>query len=371
MRCALVLLAGLLCATSSPAADDAETRARITAAQERIAAVRGNLTQGQTALRDAERAMARSTTELRTVRQRVQAQRRQLAALSAERAALAARAEAQAKTLARDVRDAWLLGRQPPLQRWLAAGDPQQAARIARYYDYLHRDHAERLAQYRATQQSLLLAEEKLRADTEALASTETELEARATALRAARNDRQRAVRKLASELDSEQARLKRLQEDAAALRRLAVTAREAFRDVPPQAVGAPLAQRRGKLRWPVAGRLALAFGAPMAEGKLHANGIVIGAAEGSEVRAVHAGRVAWADWLRGYGLLVILDHGDGFLTIYGYNQALARQAGDWVQEGEVLATVGTSGGQARPGLYFELRRHGQPEDPVRWLRRP
>jgi len=106
-------------------------------------------------------------------------------------------------------------------------------------------------------------------------------------------------------------------------------------------------------------------------EGRANAvNDIVkVAASEGSEVRAVHEGRVVYADWLRGYGQLLIVDHGAGYLSAYGYNQSLLRGVGDWVQEGDTLATVGASGGHGQPGLYFELRLGGEPQDPARWLR--
>ncbi|MFP5410678.1 MAG: murein hydrolase activator EnvC family protein [Gammaproteobacteria bacterium] len=372
MTCAALFPVALLPAgnvlAGTPSA--AEQQERIAVAQQRIAAVRGELSKEQARLRDADQAVARVSTRLREVRKQEQALARQAAELQAKRSALARQLQVQAEALARDVRDAWILGRQPPLQRWLGAEDPQQAARIARYYDYLHRERSARLAGYRQAQAELADIEQRLRAEQEQLGQTQKELKEQEAGLQDARDTRRTLVARLAGELQTESARLKRLQEDAAALRRLADTAREAFRDVPPQAVGAPFAQRQGKLRWPVAGRLATPFGAPVAGGKMRTNGVLIEAAEGGPVKAVHGGRVAWAEWLRGYGLLLILDHGDGYLSIYGHNQSLARQVGDWVQEGDTLAAVGTSGGRESAALYFEIRYHGQPENPVRWLRR-
>lgn len=320
-------------------------------------------------MRDAEQSIARVSAELRALRQREREITRKLGGLQAQRDALAASIATQLAALQQDVREAWMLGRQPPLQRWLATDDPQQAARIARYYDYLQRDRADRLAAFHAEQARLATLETGLAGEQARLTAARDELAARERELRGTRDTRARLVASLATELRDRQKDLKRLQDDAARLQRLANTARTVFRDVPPEATGAPLAQRRGKLRWPASGRLAVPYGAPLAEGKLRTHGITIAAPEGSEVKAVHAGRVAYADWLRGYGLLVIVDHGDGFLSIYGHNQTLARQVGDWVKEGDTLAAVGNSGGQASAGLYFELRQNGQPQDPARWLR--
>lgn len=325
---------------------------------------------GQKALRDAEKAAGRLSGELREIRRRLQATTRERDTLKKESARLERELAAQREALARDVREAWMLQRQPPAQRWLGTADPQLAARIARYYDYLHRERARRLAGYRAAQQEAAGVALRLQAEEQRLRETEEALALREGELRKTRDTRRELVTRLSGELKDEKSRLKRLEEDAAALRRLATRAREAFRDLPPESVGAPLAKRRGKLRWPVSGRLAQRFGSPVAQGTLRSNGVLIAAREGSDVRAVHAGRLVFAEWMRGYGLLAIVDHGEGYLSIYGHNQALTRQAGDVLREGDVLATVGNSGGQSQSGLYFELRHHGEPQDPLRWFRR-
>ncbi|THG71716.1 peptidase M23, partial [Pseudomonas sp. A-1] len=134
-------------------------------------------------------------------------------------------------------------------------------------------------------------------------------------------------------------------------------------------AVDGPFAQARGRLPWPVDGQLLARFGAPRGDARLKWDGVLIGAAAGTRVRAIHDGRVVFADWLRGAGLLVIVDHGGGYLSLYGHNQTLLKAAGDLVKAGEAIATVGTSGGQDTPALYFAIRQQGQPSDPLRWCR--
>jgi septal ring factor EnvC (AmiA/AmiB activator) len=104
--------------------------------------------------------------------------------------------------------------------------------------------------------------------------------------------------------------------------------------------------------------------------GKLTWDGVLIAAPEGREVRAIHHGRVAFADWLRGFGLLLIIDHGDGFMSLYGHNQSLFKETGEWVEPGEVVAQVGSSGGRTRSGIYFGIRHNGEPQNPQQWCRR-
>ncbi len=133
---------------------------------------------------------------------------------------------------------------------------------------------------------------------------------------------------------------------------------------------GGPFSQAKGKLPWPVDGRLVARYGTPRGgDARTKWDGVLIGASAGSQVRAVHGGRVVFADWLRGSGLLVILDHGNGYLSLYGHNQSLLKDAGDMVAAGDPIATVGNSGGQETPALYFAIRQQGRPSDPAQWCR--
>jgi len=130
--------------------------------------------------------------------------------------------------------------------------------------------------------------------------------------------------------------------------------------------------KRRGRLQWPVQGNVKRLFGKSRQAANLKWNGVLIPSAEGKEVKAISHGRVAYADWLRGYGMLVIIDHGEGYMTLYGYNETILKNTGDWVAPGDVIATVGDSGGQTQSSLYFEIRRGTQPVNPQQWItRRP
>ena len=145
----------------------------------------------------------------------------------------------------------------------------------------------------------------------------------------------------------------------------------------PPQSQPAPPAAARqilrtalkGALKWPVRGDIAERFGAPRKGGRLKAQGVTISASAGSEVRAISAGMVIFADWFRNLGLLIIVDHGAGYMSLYGHNEALAKKAGDMVAVGDVIARVGDTGGQEDSTLYFEIRENGAPVDPALWCR--
>ena len=189
--------------------------------------------------------------------------------------------------------------------------------------------------------------------------------------MEASRKERKKVVRSLKAEIKSKGQQLDGLLADEQELKSLLQALTEALSDIP-AAPGdhKPFAKLKGKLKWPTSGRRLKAYGESRRIGSLRWQGVVIAGKEGQEVKAVSHGRVAYADWLRGYGLLLIIDHGDGYMTLYGHNQSLFREVGDWVEKGEVIAAVGNSGGIDNHALYFEIRKDGKPTDPIRWCRR-
>ena len=187
-------------------------------------------------------------------------------------------------------------------------------------------------------------------------------------ALLSQRKSREKALAALDAELADGSARLASLEQDRARLADLVKRLRDVLSDIPKE-LEPPRSFKalRGRLPWPVKGRVARRFGAARPESGLRWQGVVLEAPEGREVRAVAHGHVVFADWLRGFGLMVILDHGGGYMSLYGHNESLLREPGEWVAPGDVLATVGDSGAHSRAGLYFEIRRDGRPQNPAQW----
>ena len=170
--------------------------------------------------------------------------------------------------------------------------------------------------------------------------------------------------KKIASQND----RLEQLRLEAKDLESLVAELTRLFGDL---SIGdsARFAEKKGQMMWPTDGRLIRKFGEPKADGRLRWDGILLATGAGSDVTAVHRGRVVYSDWLPGMGLLVVLEHGDGYLSLYGHNQDLIMEVGEWVATGTVIAHAGDSGGQSLPGLYFEIRKNGSPVNPSRWFR--
>lgn len=275
----------------------------------------------------------------------------------------------QRQALAQHLRASYALGEQAPLKLLLNQAEPAAAGRSLSYYDYFYRA---RTKQIDAINRSLL-AVARLEQDIQTQQRTLDELYARQQTQRAAletkREERRAALSQLQGEITSSQQRLAQLKEDEQSLQELVQKLRRALQELPPPDIaGKGFAQLKGKLKLPADGKITARFGSARQLGRLKWRGIVIGAADGADVRAIAPGRVVFADWMRGFGQLLILDHGNGYMSLYGYNQSLSKNVGDMVQAREVIATVGASGGD-RPGLYFEIRQKGTPVNPLLWCK--
>ena len=299
------------------------------------------------------------------IKEQVKVQARLQQDLEAERAAL----ERERRSLAALIRSAHTLGNHENLRLLLDQQDIARLGRLMSYYGYLNRYRLGRLDSFTVRAENF----ERLRAE----AAEETQrlamLAGRQQEMRERLAQTQSQRSALLTELEqqiaggAEQADI--LREDTEHLRAL-VTQLERQGMIMPEVNldPQPIASRRGRLPWPVAngGMLLSRFG-ERADGSKIQDGVLIGVREGSEVRAIHHGRVVYADWLRGFGQLIIIDHDEGYMSLYGHNQGLLKEAGEWVGVGEVIALSGASGGRKTAALYFAIRHDGQPENPEAW----
>lgn len=276
----------------------------------------------------------------------------------------------QVADLGAQLRSAYAMGRAEGLRVLLNQQDPLRASRIMSYFAYLNR---ERLRGIRAVEAgaerlaALAADAERERARLAALSAEQAATQAR---LEAARGERARVLAGLERTILDREETLNGLGRAAENLRILVENLRARAQIEAELAVRiAPFAEHQGRLPWPLLeARPLCAFGTPKAEdSELTWDGVLLAAREGEEVRAVWAGRVVYADWLPGFGMLLVIDHGDGYLSFYGHNEALLGEVGDWVATGEVIALGGNSGGRGRPVLYFAIRHNGEPLDPARW----
>jgi septal ring factor EnvC (AmiA/AmiB activator) len=381
---ALVLASA--CALAEPAPDGADpqhaaqereakqkldaVRAEIRALAEQQRATEGEKGDAVRALREKETELASVARDVHMLDEKLEAQQKALDDLDRERERLETALKSQRDALAALLRSAYALGRHEELKLLLQQNDVGAIARVLAYNRYFQRSRIGRIDTLSADLESLANVQDEIRAKSAELAATRDARSADGARLDRERAERETLVGELDAKLKEQGARAAALGKDEKALTELLEKLRDVFADIPKQLSGAePFASRRGRLAWPVANaKVAIAFGSTDESGR-RSSGLLLTAKTGTAVHAVSHGRIVFADWLRGYGLMIIVDHGDGYLSLYGCNETLLKDVGDWVDAGETLATSGSSGGQKTPGLYFELRAKGQAVDPKGWLR--
>ncbi|WP_116811235.1 murein hydrolase activator EnvC family protein [Steroidobacter cummioxidans] len=354
----------------TPAAKEAElkqVRNRIDSIRRSIQAEaeRRDALAGQ--VKEAELKIQSARERLSDVRARRIAAENRLADLKAEQQTTNKRIDEQREALAAEVRVAYMNGRQEQLKLLLNQQDPAQLGRMMAYYGYFGRARAERITAISEHLAHLELLAEGIATETEQLRQLEQDQAKDVKELAGARDQRARTLAQVQSKIKNRNDELAKLQREAQALEKLVEELRRAIEEFP-ELADQPFQRVKGKLPWPVKGSLLARFGQLRAGGPLKWQGLVIGAERGTQVRAPFHGRVVYADWLPGLGLLVVLDHGGGFMSLYGHNEQVYRRVGDRVQPGDVLAAVGDAAGMGKPGLYFEIRKGRSALDPADWL---
>ena len=318
-------------------------------------------------LRDAEVSVGRARADLSDLKRQRAEHASRRAALSGEQHAREAQLAKNRAELAGQMRAAYLIGRQEPLKLLLNQEDPALAGRMFAYYGYFGHARAGQIKLIENDVQRLAELTAELDAEDAQLAALEQRRRGELSALEHARAQRSQVLVGLEAESRTRAQNLERLRSQQAGLEQLLRELRAAMERYPLEAAGA-FAKLRGKLSWPVSGHLVARFGDTRAGG-VRWDGVLVATERGSPVKAVCEGRVIYADWLPGLGLLAIIDHGDGYLSLYGHNERLYKAVGERVAAGEPLAAAGDSGGSGRPELYFEIRKGGKPVDPRPWFK--
>jgi septal ring factor EnvC (AmiA/AmiB activator) len=373
LACGLLLPTGI---TAQPALTREEAQSRLRAVQDEIrelqqslAAARDRYAGEQRALRDIDLAIQDAALKLRATGRRIERHREELERLQADREAYLADLGARHEFLSAQVVAAYRLGRQSRLRLLLNQDSPARLGRMLAYYDYFSTAQAHRIKDLREALATLDRMQTGIDAELAALSAAQEEQREALGDMQRGRAARAGVLAELAGRIDSDAARLVELSRNRADLEALLERLANALADIPSDLGGYrhPSTQR-GALPMPLQGRVLHAFGQPRTGG-LHWQGWLIAADSGTEVSAIAYGRVAYADWLRGYGLLMIIDHGEGFMSLYGNNESLLFEVGDWVQRGTAISTVGKDSGTGQ-GLYFELRDSGKAIDPAAWISR-
>ncbi|MDH3514827.1 MAG: peptidoglycan DD-metalloendopeptidase family protein [Gammaproteobacteria bacterium] len=346
-------------------------RTRIEALQERLNETRGRRDDVREEVRGLERRIGSLLHSLRKTDINLRDNEKKLKGLLAradrERGDLAV----QRQQLSRQIYTAYLMGRQEYPKMLLNQQDPAQISRVVTYYQYLNQARTERIGHIQSSLTRLVTLEQEIHSQRRKLEEIRASQNEEKAAVENSRARRGKLLVSLNRDVRDQSRQIDRLRTDEKRLEQLMEELKTALPDPPllPPGANTPFVKLRGRLPLPTHGRILARFGGSKNVGNFKWRGLLIGGQEGQKVISVHRGRVVFADWLRGFGLLLILDHGDGYMTLYGHNQSLHKGVGDWIEAGETIASLGNTGDMTQPGLYFEIRHNGEPRDPLIWCK--
>jgi septal ring factor EnvC (AmiA/AmiB activator) len=382
----VALVVACLPATVSVAAKPAQTENDAKKAESELQAVKSEIDRISKQVSGEQVERDRLTQELRTAelsvgkaREGLEGVRHERAERGARRATLAAeKRDAQATiakgrvALAGQLRAAYLIGHEEPLKLLLNQKDPARAGRMFAYYGYFGRARAEEIHSIEANVTRLDELDTQLMTEDAKLAELEKQQRAQLSEVEHARSQRTVVLANLEAESHTRAQNLEKLRSQQSGLEKLLRQLREAMEKyraaLGPVDSNDAFAHLRGKLAWPVSGHVVARFGETRAGG-VKWDGVLVATERGAPVKAVYQGRIIYADWLPGLGLLTIVDHGDGYMSLYGHNERLYKAVGERVAAGDAIASAGDSGGSNRPELYFEIRKGGKPVDPRPWFK--
>ena len=354
-------------------------RLRIERLRNEIAGGEESRAEARDQLRESERAISEANRALRELGRKRDATREELASLGTRQATVMAEIAARQERLGRLLSAHYLGGERSYLKLLVMGEDPNKLARELQYYSYVSRAQAAFIQSLRTDLERLRAIEALTRDKTAELSAIESEQRAKRGQLLGQQAERRKVLDRVSAQVRDQRREVKSLERDEARLARLvdqltkviaAPTERGRRNERVPESGSeqSSFAHLKGKLRLPIRGELVNRFGAKLSEGGPQWKGLFIRAASGQDVRVVAAGSVVFAEWMRGFGNLLIVDHGGGYLTIYGNNESVLKAVGDEVRTGDAVATVGATGGSPESGLYFEIRRQGKPFDPLKWV---
>jgi murein hydrolase activator len=363
----MVTAPGLKAQTEADPAELERINAAIARVEAELAEARSARGAVTTDIEAAEKSILDNQRQIDSVQVELSQQQLALEELRARQQVLETESAAQRELIATYARSAWMSGNGEYLKIVLNQEDPRRSARMLRYYGYLSAARAEKLAAFRRTMDDIARIAMDVDAGTVALERQQQELLARQEDLAAGQQQRQQLLIGLDSDLAAHGARLDQLELDKVEIELLLQELQSSLEELDLDEEQEPFVERKGLLPWPLEGPHINSFGERHSLGDITWEGVTIAATAGDSIRAIHHGRVVFADWFTTSGLLLIIDHGDGYMSLYAHNQELYKAVGEWVAAGDVIAAAGNTGGQREASLYFEIRRNGRAENPASW----
>jgi septal ring factor EnvC (AmiA/AmiB activator) len=344
-------------------------KSAISSLQRELGLDRGKHSSLQAQLRKNEVEIGELSARIRSNSKKQAALEQQLTRLRSRRRQLEQDRNNQQVLIAAQLRSAYQLGHEKTLKVLLNQEDPALISRAMAYVDYFNKARLGEIEQFSNTITELQQLEPDIERNSAALKQTGQQLATEKQKLGQQQQARQQTLSSLSRNIASKDAQLRQHKKDHGRLETLLNTVEDVATSFATMDDAQPFASRKGKMKWPAQGKLVNRFGRRQQDGGLKSQGVEIRANSGNSITAIHHGRVVFADWFGGQGLLIIIDHGDGYMSLYGHNQSLLRETGDWIHTGEPIATMGNSGGRSNSALYFEIRHKGKPSNPASWCR--
>lgn len=331
---------------------------------------KGKRAQFQKALKRSELAIGQIGRKISAIKGQIARQEKLLDNLKERQQQLQKDSNQQQELIAQQIRIAYQLGRQKKIKVILNQEDPATVNRAITYLDYFNKARISLMTEFAATITELNSLEPTIIEEKSRLEDSQLDLDKQYASLEQERSVRENAIAALNATITTKGAQLSDAEKERTRLEKLLKAVEEAVANLKLPADYKDFAKRKGQMKWPVLGRISNSFGTPRTQGGMRWQGVTLKAKAGNNVRAIHHGRIVFADWFGSSGLLIIVDHGEDYMSLYAHNESLLRETGDWVRAGEPLATVGVSGGQMEPALYFEIRHNGKPINPKYWIKK-
>lgn len=346
-----------------------QLRQDISALKKHLKKQQGEKTQLEKKIQQAEQLIADNAHQIFSTQQQISILNKSLSKLNKKLSHNNQQLIAQQKLLSGQLQASYAIGRQEYLKLLLNQQNPATISRIMTYYDYFNEARSQQITEVNQLLQSIINDKQQISLTTQTLQEKQYQLQSEKKLLDEQQTERNTLVAIINTDITSKDKKLDSLLKNKKNLTLLLNKLKKALDDIPLLATEKPFSKQRGKLYWPAKGKVKKLFNHWRSVGKVKWQGHIIKAKEGAAIHSISTGRIAYSDWLRGYGLIIIIDHGDGYMSLYGHNQTLLKEVGDWVESNEIIATVGSSGGLKSVGLYFEIRHNGKPSNPSRWCK--
>lgn len=359
-----------LCFADNKQEDLNQIKSKIRDTEKKILSKQGQQSKVQQQLRKSEKSLGKSQAAIHKLKKRIDNEQQQLNKLQTQQLKLNKEKTQQEKKIAEQINASYRLGREKKVKMLLNQENPEKFSRSIIYSDYFNNARIEAINEYQKTVTEIEKIKPAINTKKQALLSSKDQLVAEQKSIKKDIQKRNSVLANIRTDIKDNKSQLNRLQKNQKELEELLRAVEVTVQNIKLPDDSIPFKKMQGKLLRPSNGKLDKRFGRKLPHADFRYEGVAFFTNKGSSVKASHHGRVVFSDWFRGKGLLLIIDHGDGYMTLYAHNQSLLREAGDWVSTGESIATAGDSGGLDHTELYFEIRKNGKPLNPKKWLSR-